>query len=76
MKISKKEIEEVFSPKDICSICDSEYDEDEGGIQGHFGIMPVTFCVWCYSSIVDMVSQLDDDCGLTDDNEDNNYSIN
>ncbi len=56
-KVSKELLVKAFTPKDICSICDSEYDEDEGGIQGHFGIMPVTFCVWCYSSIVDMVEQ-------------------
>ena len=54
---AKELLEETFSPKDECSICGSEYDEDEGGIQGHFGICPVTFCVWCYSSIVDMVCQ-------------------
>ena len=46
-----------FEPKDTCSICDSEYDEDAGGIQGHFGILPVTFCEWCYSSIYDMIAQ-------------------
>ena len=41
-----------------CSICDSEFDIDaEGGIAGSFGIAPVAFCVWCYSSIVDMVTQ-------------------
>ena len=46
---------EKLEPKPYCTICDSEYDEEEGGIQGYFGIMPVTFCCWCYSSIVDMV---------------------
>tara|TARA_R110002051_G_scaffold21077_1_gene56430 strand:- start:258 stop:467 length:210 start_codon:yes stop_codon:yes gene_type:complete len=41
-----------------CSICESEVDlENEGGIAGNFGICPVAFCVWCYASIVDMVSQ-------------------
>lgn len=54
---TKKKLDEAFSPKDECSICGSEYNEDEGGVQGHFGIMPVTFCTWCYSSIVDMVCQ-------------------
>jgi hypothetical protein len=44
-----------LQPKDTCSICDSPYDEDAGGIQGYFGIMPVTFCEWCYSSIYDML---------------------
>ena len=41
-----------------CSICDSEFDMDaEGGIAGSFGILPVAFCVWCYASITDMVTQ-------------------
>ena len=41
-----------------CSICDSPMNlQEEGGIQGNFGICPVAFCVWCYASIVDMVSQ-------------------
>tara|TARA_R110002020_G_scaffold475929_1_gene714592 strand:- start:1489 stop:1668 length:180 start_codon:yes stop_codon:yes gene_type:complete len=48
----------MVSP-DKCSICDSKYDKDAGGTQGYFGIMPVTFCERCYSSIVDMVSQMD-----------------
>jgi hypothetical protein len=42
---------------DNCSICGNEYDEACGGIQGHFGITPVTFCEWCYGSIYDMVEQ-------------------
>jgi hypothetical protein len=46
-----------LEPKDTCSICDSPYDEDAGGIQGYFGIMPVTFCEWCYSSMYDMIAQ-------------------
>ena len=39
-----------------CSICDSKLSEDE--IKGYFGILPVGFCVWCMSSITDMVIQL------------------
>jgi len=54
---TKTEIDKAFEPKDNCSICDSPYDADAGGIQGHFGIMPVTFCEWCASSIYDMVYQ-------------------
>ena len=53
----KKDIEDQFKPKDTCSICDSKYDEDAGGIQGYFGILPVTFCEWGYSSIYDMIAQ-------------------
>jgi len=43
---------------DKCSICDSEIEEDNGDIIGNFGICPVAFCVWCLSSITDMVIQL------------------
>lgn len=43
---------------DKCSICDSEIDEDAGDIVGYFGISPVAFCVWCMSSMTDMVIQL------------------
>ena len=38
-----------------CNICGGEYDETCGGTQGHFGVTPVTFCEWCYSSIIDTV---------------------
>tara|TARA_R110002020_G_scaffold168040_1_gene356656 strand:- start:971 stop:1174 length:204 start_codon:yes stop_codon:yes gene_type:complete len=44
--------------KNKCNICDSEIEEDNGDIVGLFGISPVAFCVWCLSSITDMVIQL------------------
>ena len=47
----------AFQASDECSICGNEYDESCGGIQGHFGVTPVTFCEWCYASIIDMASQ-------------------
>jgi hypothetical protein len=40
-----------------CSICAAEINKDAGDIQGEFGINPVAFCIWCYSSILDMVKQ-------------------
>ena len=43
---------------DKCSICDSEIELDNGDIQGNFGICPVAFCVWCVSSLTDMMIQL------------------
>ena len=43
---------------DKCSICDSDIEEDSGDINGYFGICPVSFCVWCMSSMTDMVIQL------------------
>jgi hypothetical protein len=39
---------------DECCICGGEYDPECGGVQGYFGISPVTFCEWCYSSVMDM----------------------
>mgnify|MGYP003628558382 CR=1 FL=1 len=65
--IDKQTIEDAFAPKDECSICGSDYDEECGGVQGHFGITPVTFCEWCYSSIIDMVEQHQEPepCGMS-----------
>ena len=42
----------------MCNICDSKIEEDNGDIIGQFGISPVAFCVWCVSSMTDMVIQL------------------
>ena len=50
-------IDKAFAPKDQCSICGSDYDPDCGGVQGHFGIIPVTFCEWCHSSVISMAAQ-------------------
>ena len=42
-----------------CSTCSCEFSlEDEGGIAGNFGILPVAFCPTCLSSVFDMVDQL------------------
>ena len=41
----------------ICSICEAPMENDEG-IVGEFGILPVSFCVWCSSSLTDMVIQM------------------
>ena len=43
--------------KNKCNICDSDIDLDAGDIEGYFGISPVSFCVWCMSSMTDMVIQ-------------------
>ena len=40
-----------------CNICDSDIEEDNGDVIGYFGICPVAFCVWCMSSMTDMVIQ-------------------
>jgi|TARA_B100001094_G_scaffold9709_1_gene8679 rubredoxin len=44
-----------------CSICNVVYTKEEGGVEGDFGILPVQFCPTCYSSMVDMVQQLEGD---------------
>ena len=48
-----------------CNICDAPIEEDNGDIVGYFGICPVAFCVWCLSSMTDMVIQFNgfDDIG-------------
>ena len=43
-----------------CNVCQCDFTNDEGGIQGYFGILPVAFCPTCYASMCDMVGQLDD----------------
>jgi len=40
-----------------CSICKCEYTDDEGGVEGYFGILPVHFCPFCFSSVIDMAQQ-------------------
>jgi len=43
-----------------CSVCQCEFTDDEGGIQGYIGIIPVSFCPTCFAGICDMVEQLYD----------------
>lgn len=40
-----------------CSVCSCEFTDDEGGIDGYFGILPVQFCPTCFSSMCDMAAQ-------------------
>ena len=42
----------------VCNVCESPIDEECGDIIGYFGICPISFCVWCLSSLTDMVIQL------------------
>jgi hypothetical protein len=55
-----------------CNVCQCDFSDDEGGIQGYFGILPVAFCPTCYASMCDMVGQLDERewDGLTDQEKD------
>lgn len=52
-----------------CTACSCEYTDDEGGIQGNFGILPMSFCPTCLSCMLDMADQLNprEWVGLTDD---------
>lgn len=43
-----------------CNVCSCEFTDDEGGIHGYFGILPVSFCPTCYSSMCDMVEQMNE----------------
>jgi hypothetical protein len=38
-----------------CTVCQCDYNADEGGMEGYFGILPVSFCPTCLASIDDMV---------------------
>ena len=48
----------VWGDDITCNICDSEIEEDAGDVVGYFGISHVAFCVWCYTSLTDMVIQM------------------
>ena len=52
-----------------CTACSCDYTDEEGGVQGNFGILPMSFCPTCLSSIFDMVEQLNPKewIGLTTD---------
>lgn len=44
----------------VCNVCQCDFTDDEGGIQGYLGILPVAFCPTCFAGLCDMVGQLDD----------------
>jgi hypothetical protein len=52
-----------------CSVCSCEFTEDEGGLLGYFGMLPVAFCPFCFSSMCDMVDQLSIDDDLEEESE-------
>ncbi len=46
-------------PEMVCTICTSPFHlQDEGGTCGYFGLIPVQFCPFCLSSLLDMARQL------------------
>lgn len=45
-----------------CSVCSCDFSlEEEGGISGAFGVLPVDFCPTCFSSMMDMADKLGGD---------------
>lgn len=47
-------MESLVKPE--CSICNMEFDtEDNGGMIGLIGILPVNLCKHCYDGMVEMV---------------------
>ena len=58
-----------------CSVCQCDFTDDEGGVHGEFGIIPVSFCPDCTSCFYDMAEQLNDREweGLTDEEKQEAY---
>ena len=52
-----------------CTACSCNFTDDEGGVHGDFGILPMSFCPTCLSCMLDMAEQLNprEWVGLTDD---------
>ena len=52
-----------------CNVCQCDFTDDEGGVQGYLGILPVAFCPTCFAGLCDMVGQMNhrEWEGLTDD---------
>ena len=40
-----------------CNACSCTYTDDEGGVEGDFGMLPMSFCPTCFSCMCDMVAQ-------------------
>jgi len=60
----------------ICNVCQCDFTDDEGGIQGYLGILPVAFCPTCFCGLCDMAEQVNDREweGLTDEEVDEMYT--
>ena len=51
-----------------CTACSCDFTDDEGGVYGDFGILPMSFCPTCLSCMLNMAEQLNPKewVGLTD----------
>jgi hypothetical protein len=63
------EVETMENEIHKCTACSCEYTDDEGGVQGDFGILPMSFCPTCLACMLDMAEQLNprEWIGLTDE---------
>ena len=52
------EHQEYLIDNHVCSVCQCDFTDDEGGINGYIGILPASFCPTCLSGVIDMVEQL------------------
>ena len=52
------EHQEYLKENHVCSVCQCDFTDDEGGINGYIGILPASFCPTCLSGVIDMVEQL------------------
>jgi len=54
-----------------CTACSCDFSDDEGGVHGDFGILPMSFCPTCLSCMLDMAEQLNprEWVGLTDEEQ-------
>jgi hypothetical protein len=43
-----------------CNVCQCDFTDDEGGVQGYLGILPVAFCPTCFAGLCDMVEQVNE----------------
>lgn len=41
-----------------CTICESEFSDSQGGINGYIGELPVSFCPFCLNGILEMSEQM------------------
>jgi hypothetical protein len=66
---NKKEEEHMTEETNKCTACSCDFTDDEGGIHGDFGIIPMSFCPTCLSCMLDMAEQLNPKewIGLTDE---------
>jgi hypothetical protein len=51
-----------------CTICESHLTEEDQTMRGEIGIIPVEFCIWCLTGLLDMAEQLNP-CPCRDDEE-------